>query len=828
MTIPSWNDRSRSVEERADALLAELSLEEKAAQLGSYWKRPTLGDAEGFAPMQSTFEAGRDPFDAAVQNGIGHLTRPYGSAPLEAEEGLENLRKMQRAVVSGSAHGIPALIHEECLTGIMAHGATTYPAAIAWGASFDPALIGEMGTRIGEDMRSIGAHMGLAPVLDIVRDYRWGRIEETMGEDPYLTGVLATEYVRGLQSSGTIATLKHFAGHAASRAGRNHAPVSIGMRELHDIDLVPFEMAVRHGEVGAVMNSYADLDGTPPAASRWLLTELLRDTWGFEGTVVADYWAVSFLQSMHRVVEDDRGAALAALRAGLDIELPETTTFPHLVDAVRDGELEQEVLDAAVRRILRQKVELGLLDADFDAATTGESIDLDPAENRELARRMAEESIILLENPHGLLPLVPSLTSSLPPAAAPVGAGGALGPADDVRSPADDAQGPAGPMSIALIGPAAVQPRSFLGCYSFTNHVLSRLEDNGTSVHVPTLTEALGAEFPRAALTTVGGTDFITPDTSGIAEAVAAAEAAELAVVAVGDIAGLFGAGTSGEGCDVESLQLPGAQHELVEAVLATGTPVALVLVTGRPYSLGAYAGRAHAIIQAFMPGEEGASAIAGVLSGRVNPSGRLPIGIPDGVGGQPGTYLAPVLAWESDGISNLDPKPRFAFGHGLSYSRFEYSDLQLSSEQIAADGTVEISATVTNSSDRDGKEVVQLYLSDPVASVVRPLKRLVGFVKVGLAAGESARVTFHLHADRTSFTGTDLQRIVEPGEFRVRLGASSEDVTLEGSFRIGGEVRVLSAGRHVLDTPVTVAPLGLQGGHRESAVAAAPVGGNL
>ena len=781
MTLPLWNDRGRSTDERVEALLAALTLEEKIAQLGSYWKRPTLGDAEGFAPMQSTFEEGRDPFEAAVQNGLGHLTRPYGSAPLEPEEGVENLRTMQQAVVDGSEHGIPALVHEECLTGVMAHGATTYPAAIAWGASFDPELIGEMAARIGGDMHAMGAHMGLSPVLDIVRDYRWGRIEETMGEDPYLTGVLATAYVRGLQSAGVIATLKHFAGHAASRAGRNHAPVSIGMRELHDIDLVPFEMAVRHGEVGAVMNSYADLDGTPPAASRWLLTELLRETWGFEGTVVADYWAVSFLQSMHRVVEDDRAAAVAALSAGLDIELPETTAYPHLAGAVEDGELALDVIDTAVRRILRQKVELGLLDPEFDAAATGAAIDLDAPESRALARRMAEESIILLDNPADLLPL---------------------------RAGAADGDGPG---SIALIGPAAVQPRSFLGCYSFTNHVLSRLEDNGTSVDVPTLADALSAEFPAAQITTVAGTDFLDPDPSGIAEAVAAAQDAELAVLAVGDLAGLFGAGTSGEGCDVESLQLPGAQHDLVEAVLATGTPVVLLLVTGRPYSLGAYRGRARAIVQAFMPGEEGASALAGVLSGRINPSGRLPIGIPDGVGGQPGTYLAPVLGWVSEGISNLDPKPLFPFGHGLSYSRFEYSELALSAEKIAADGTVEISATVSNTGDRDGMEVVQLYLSDPVASVVRPLKRLVGFTKVGLAAGESTRVTFRLHADRTSFTGPDLQRIVEPGEFRVRLGASSEDTTLEGSFRIEGQVRTIPAGTAVLDTPVSVTPVALQ-----------------
>ncbi|MDN5688533.1 MAG: glycoside hydrolase family 3 C-terminal domain-containing protein [Brachybacterium sp.] len=782
MTVDPWRDPSLSTAQRAEALLADLSPEEKIAQLGSYWKRPEIGDAEGFAPMQSTFDADRDPFEEAVQHGLGHITRAYGSAPQTAEEGVENLRRMQRAVTEGSPHAIPAIAHEECLTGLMAHEATTYPAAIAWGASFAPELIGEMAGRIGADMRALGTHHGLSPVLDIVRDYRWGRIEETMGEDPYLTGVLATEYVTGLQGAGVIATLKHFAGHAASRAGRNHAPVSIGMRELHEIDLVPFEMAVRRGGARSVMNSYADLDGIAPAASHWLLTELLRETWGFEGTVVSDYWAVNFLQSMHRVVGTTRDAAVTTLRAGMDVELPETSTFPELLDAIAAGELETEVLDTAVRRVLRQKVELGLLDPDFEPATTGAAIDLDPAENRDLARRLAEESIVLLRNEDRTLPL-------------------------------------AAPRRIALIGPSAVEPRSFLGCYSFTNHVLSRLEDQGTSVPVPSLAESLADEFPDADLATVAGTDFTGPDTAGIAAAVTAAEASDVAVLAVGDIAGLFGAGTSGEGCDVADLQLPGAQHELVEAVLATGTPVVLVLVTGRPYVLGAYADRCSAIVQAFMPGEEGGSALAGVLSGRVNPSGRLPIGIPGGMGGQPGTYLAPVLAWVSDGISNVDPKPLFPFGFGLGYARFEYSELRLSADEIAADGTVEITARVTNVGDRDGKEVVQLYLSDPVASVVRPLKRLVGFTKVALAAGESAEVAFQLHADRTSFLGEDHRRIVEPGEFRVRVGASSEDPTLEDSFHVVGDVRVVGDGERVLETPVSVTSL------RNPAPVTAPVG---
>ncbi|MGY5765099.1 beta-glucosidase [Brachybacterium sp. DNPG3] len=812
MTASVWNDPEQTVDARVEALLADLTLEEKVGQLGSYWKRPDAGadadgaDADGaeggesgssasggggFAPMQSTFDKDRDPFEAAIEHGLGHITRNFGSAPLSVDEGLAQLRELQTAVVAASRHGIPAIAHEECLTGFMAHGATTYPAAIAWGASFSPALVGSMAAKIGEDMAAVGIHHGLAPVLDIVRDYRWGRIEETMGEDPYLTGVLATSYVEGLQSAGVIATLKHFAGHAASRAGRNHAPVSIGLRELHDVDLVPFEMAVRGAGVRSVMNSYADIDGIAPAASRWLLTDLLRTQWGFDGTVVSDYWAVNFLESMHRVVGSTRDAAVTTLRAGMDVELPETSTFPELLDAIAAGEIAESELDTAVRRVLRQKVELGLLDPGFDPATIGSAIDLDSAAGRALARELAEESIVLVAD-DGILPLAPA------DADAP---GGRLG----------------APARIALIGPAADDGRPFLGCYSFTNHVYHRNHE-GTSVPVPTLAEALAAELPAAAITTVPGVAFLDDDASGIPAAILAAEAADLAILAVGDKAGMFGSGTSGEGCDVADLRLPGAQHELVEAVLATGTPVVLVLVTGRPYAIGEYADRCAAIVQAFMPGEEGGSAIAGVLSGRVNPSGRLPIGLPGGMGGQPGTYLAPVLGWISEGISNIDPQPLFPFGHGLGYSRFEYSDLRLESVgaadgrrgddgvlEIAPDGEVEISALVTNASGRDGKEVVQLYLSDPVASVVRPLKRLVGFEKVAVAAGESVRVSFRLHADRASFVGPDLQRIVEPGELRLRLGRSSEDAELEGVLRVVGPTRVIEGAR-VLTTPVEVA----------------------
>ena len=770
-----WTDNTLDLDERVDALLEELTIAEKAAQLGSYWPRSEENSSEGdVAPMQSAFEDGRRDLEATAAEGLGHLTRVFGSGPVDPATGVERLRTMQQIVVDRQRLGIPAIAHEECLTGFTTLGATCYPAAIAWGASFEPELVREMARRIGNDMRSVGVHQGLSPVLDVVRDYRWGRVEETMGEDPYLTGTLGVEYVRGLQSSGVIATLKHFAGYAGSRAGRNHAPVSIGRREFEDVVLVPFEMAVRLGEVGSVMNSYADLDGEPPAASHRLLTEILRDRWGFEGTVVSDYWAVTFLHSMHRVAATVEHAGELSLTAGMDVELPETSAFFGLADAVGAGRVAEAVLDRAVRRVLRHKVQLGLLDPGWQPAPShGVPDGLDSAGNRAHARTMAERSIVLVRNENHLLPL-----------------------GDRARR-------------IGIIGPSATQPRTYLGCYTFPNHVLSRFEEHGAGIELESLLDALGAELPSAELRYARGVDFVDPDVSGIPEALEVVRHSDLVVLTVGDLAGLFGRGTSGEGCDVVDLALPGAQPSLVNNVLTVaqdlGVPVVLLLITGRPYAVGEFVDRTAAVVQAFMPGEESGSALAGVLSGRVNPSGKLPVGLPALRGGQPGTYLGPPLAVGDDGVSNLDPRPAYAFGHGLSYTTFELSELELSAESISADGTVRVSVSVRNTGDRAGAEVVQLYLSDPVAQVVRPVRWLCGFAKVDLEPGGSARVTFDVHADRTSFIGVDGTRIVEPGDFDVAVGTSSESLPLTARFRIDGAMRAVGEGR-VLVTPASVA----------------------
>lgn len=767
-----WNDPEASVDRRADALLARMSMTEKLHQLGSYWERSedndTLADtgttgSGDVAPMEHEFARTRLPWEEVSAHGLGHLTRVYGSDPVSVEEGAGKLVRLQSEVCSRSAFGIPAIVHEECLTGLTALGATVYPAAIAWGATWRPALVEEMAHAIGEDMHAIGVQQGLSPLLDVVRDYRWGRVEETCGEDPYLVGMLGTAYVRGLQGAGVMATLKHFVAYPASRAGRNHAPVPMGPRELEDMMLPSFEMAVREGGAACVMNSYSDIDGQPAASSRELLTHVLRERWGFEGAVVSDYWAVKFLQTMHRVAEDDAHAAALALGAGLDVELPETGCYASLPEALDSGLVTREAVDAAVRRVLVQKITMGLLDQDWDPARiVDRRRDLDSARNRDIARRVAEESVILLSN-DGVLPLHREQT-------------------------------------LAVVGPSWREPRSFMGCYSFPNHVLSRFGDHGVGLPIRRLDEAL-AGVSETAPTFVEGTGFLDGTDEDIERAVEAARTADVAVVTVGDIAGLFGGGTSGEGCDVVDLSLPGRQGELVDAVLDTGTPTVLVLVTGRPYALGRYADRCAAIVQAFMPGVEGADAIAGVLSGRVNPSGRLPIAIPDNKGGQPGTYLVPTLGWYSEGVSNLDPRPLFPFGAGESYTTFEYSDPRVSCGAIAPDGQLEYSVVVTNTGLRAGSETVQLYMSDPWAEVVRPLKQLIGFEKVDLEAGESAEVTFSIHADRFSFTGVDYERVVEPGEILLGAGHSSEQRLPWIPIRVTGERRVVPEGR-VLTTP--------------------------
>nr|WP_257584217.1 glycoside hydrolase family 3 N-terminal domain-containing protein [Streptomyces sp. TLI_146] len=739
-----------------------MTLREKTAQLIGVWVGASDEGGE-VAPHQHEMEDPLD-LDALLPHGLGQLTRPFGTAPVDPALGALSLLRTQRRIAAANRFGIPALAHEECLAGFAAWGATAYPVPLSWGASFDPELVRRMAAAIGRDMRAVGVHQGLAPVLDVVRDARWGRTEETIGEDPYLVGTIATAYVQGLESAGVVATLKHFAGYSASRAGRNLAPVSMGPRERADAILPPFEMAIREGRPRSVMHAYTDTDGIPSAADEALLTGLLRGTWGFTGTVVADYFGIAFLKSLHGVAEDWAQAAALALTSGVDVELPTVKTFGQpLLDAVEAGAVSEELIDRALRRVLAQKAQLGLLDPDWTGvpeALAGRdlsqpealrgTVDLDPPANRTLATQLAEQAVVLLRN-DGLLPL---------------------------RHPA----------RIALIGPNADEPTAVLGCYAFPVHVGGQHPGTPLGIELPTLQDALKAEFAGSELWTLPGVSVDGEDASGIAEAVRVAREADVVVLALGDRSGLFGRGTSGEGCDAASLDLPGRQGELLEAVLDCGTPLVVALLAGRPYALGRAVSEAAAIVQCFFPGEGGTRAVAGVLSGRVNPSGRLPVSIPAHPAVQPSTYLAARLA-QASAVSSTDPTPAYGFGHGLGYSDFTWTALAVETDETGTDGEFRLGFELHNTSDRSGSETVQLYLHDPAASVVQPVQRLIGYRRIELAAGARCRVDLELPADLASFTGREGHRIVEPGALELRISASSTDARFTVPLRLTGPV---------------------------------------
>lgn len=739
------------VSERVRSLHAQMTLDEKLAQLVGYW----LDQNGTVAPMQEEMTSGgsgADELAAATRDGIGHYTRVYGTRPVDPTQRARWLWAEQRRLKRETRLGIPAIVHEECLTGLAAWQAAVFPTPLAWGASFDPDLVRDAAEAIGESMRLLGIHQGLAPVLDVIQDPRWGRVDECIGEDPYLVGTVGTAYVQGLQRAGIHATLKHFVGYSASQAGRNHAPVHAGPREIADVFLPPFEMALAEGAAMSVMNAYTALDGIPAAADTELLTTLLHEELGFDGVVVSDYFSVAFLDVMQGLATDRGHAAALALEAGIDVELPTGDAYlAPLRERIRAGEVDERYVDRAVLRVLRQKEQLGLLDADAYEAEPPAHIDLDTPRHRDLARRLAEESIVLLSN-DGILPL---------PAAS----------------------------RIAVIGPNADRSEALQGCYSFANHVLAHHPGVPVGVDIPTVADAL--RDTGCTITVTPGCAVEGDDTTGFAAAVAAAREADVAVVVVGDQAGLFGRGSVGEGNDSESLALPGVQRELVEAVSATGTPVVMVLLTGRPYvldwALDGGPDAPGAVLQAFFPGEEGGSALADLLLGASAPSGRLPVSLPRSDGAQPYGYLHPILGGDSE-VTATSSAPVRPFGFGLSYTSFEHSDLVVE-ESCAAGGEFDAEVTVTNVGDRDGVEVVQLYGRDVQASVTRPVAQLLGYARVPLAAGESARLRFRVPTARFALIDRRMVKVVEPGDVQVWVGAHAEDPAERSTVRIVGLV---------------------------------------
>jgi beta-glucosidase len=756
-----YRDASREPERRGADMLARMTLEEKAAQMMCVWqtKGETLVDGTGAFDIEKARRA------FAHGNGLGQVGRPSdaGSSGHEPEKGrnpramAELTNAIQRFFVKESRLGIPVIFHEECLHGHAAVGATSFPQPIGLASTFNPALVESLYAMTAEEARVRGTHQALTPVVDVARDARWGRVEETFGEDPYLVSRMGVAAVRGFQGDRSfsdktrvIATLKHFVAHGQPEAGQNCAPANVSMRELREVFLPPFRAAIREAGAISVMPSYNEVDGVPSHANRWLLRDVLRGEWGFDGFTISDYYAIWELGYRpdthgHFVARDKAEACALAVRAGVNVEAPEPNCYLHLADLVRGGALGEPDLDALVAPMLHWKFRLGLFDDPFVDPDHAERV-VGSQANAELALQAARETITLLANDGGVLPLD-------------------LG---RIRT-------------IAVIGPNA--NRSLLGGYSgVPPHDVTVLD--GIRARVGGSSEVLYAEGCRI---TVGGSwtqDAVVPsdpdeDRRQIADAVQVASRADVIVLAIGG-----NEQTSREAWsrahmgDTTNLDLIGRQNELVAAMVATGKPVIAVLFNGRPVAATYVAERVPAILECWYLGQETGRAVAEVLFGDFNPGGKLPISVPRSAGHVPAFYNHKPSARR--GYLFDEVTPLYAFGYGLSYTTFRIDGVRLERSTIGRAESTRVLATVTNTGQRAGTEVVQMYIRDRVSSVTRPVKELEGFAKVSLEPGEATTVSLDITPESLAFHDIDMKYVVEPGEFEIMVGSSSRAEDLQ------------------------------------------------
>lgn len=752
---------SPKIQLRVKNLLAQMTLAEKLAQLQAYWA----------FELQTGGILDPNKIGSRLAQGIGQITRNAGASYLTPVEAAKSANSLQHYLKEHTRLGIPAIIHEECCAGLMSYGAEVFPEMIGLASTFQPQLARRMTEVIARQMRAVGAQQGLAPVLDVARDPRWGRVEETFGEDLTLVSQFGMEYIRGLQgedlSSGVMATGKHFVAHSFSQGGLNCGPVHLGWHDLWEVYLAPFQAAIRDAGLASMMNAYPELDGEVVAASRDILTTLLREKLGFDGLVVSDYEAVIMIHNYHRAAETKRKAAVKALTAGIDVELPSVVCYgDELKAALEAGEISLETVDLAVSRHLQKKFELGLFENPF--VDEGKVLEVfGTPQNRDLAYQIACQSMVLLKN-DGVLPLKPAV------------------------------------QRLAVIGPNANSSRSLLGDYSFTATAellafdppptsafagMSREKVENPGIPMPTLLNAIRQTVSsETRVEYLPGGAINSSDDSGIAAAVQAAQRADAVILVLGNVSGLAPECTTGEFRDVSDLRLPGVQEKLALAVLATGKPVIVVLISGRPVDISAVIDKTKAVLLCWVPGMEGGRAAADILFGTVNPSGKLPLSLPRSAGQVPVFYNHKPSGMRSNihiNYVNEPVTPLFAFGHGLSYTSFQYDHLTISRQSVKAGETVDIALDLTNSGLVSGDEVVQLYLRDEYGSLPRPVKELKGFVRLTLQPGETRKVIFHLPVNQLAYYDHDLELMLEPGRFLVMVGAASDDIRLEGAFEV-------------------------------------------
>src|SRR5688572_132481 len=737
---PAYKNTRLSVDERVADLLKRMTLEEKVAQLVCVWPR------------------GRDIPPDAMKHGLGQVARQQEHKG--PRDGAAYANATQKWLIENTRLGIPAIFHDEILHGHMAQGSTSFPQPIALASSWDLDLITKVFTAAALETRVRGSHQVLGPNLDIGRDPRWGRTEETYGEDPYLVSRIGVALIKAIQGRGptidnehVAATAKHFAAHGQPEAGTNIGPANFSERILREVFLPSFEAAVKEAGVMSVMASYNEIDGVPSHINKWLLDDVLRQEWGFKGHIVADYYAITQLQDLHRVVDSKPAAAKLALEAGVDIELPDPDVYPHLIQLVKENKISEATIDQAVARNLRAKFLLGLFENPYVDPERAVAV-TNSAAHRELAAEAARRSIVLLKNENNLLPFDRNRLKTL-----------------------------------AVIGPNAA--RVHLGGYS---------DNPGRGISVlQGVTDKAGAQIKVSyaegcKITKEGGNWFAdtahpsdeTEDRKLIAEAVETAKASDVVLLVLGG-----NEDTNKEGWadnhlgDRDSLELFGRQNELVRAVLATGKPVIVMLINSGPLSINYIAEKVPAILEGFYLGQETGVAVADVLFGNYNPAGKLPISFPRSVGQVPVYYNQKPSGRR--GYLFADKSPLFPFGFGLSYTTFSYGQPSIAPAQIAPNGQAKVTVAVTNTGKRAGDEIVQLYIRDLVSSVTRPIIELKDFKRISLQPGETKTVEFTITPDKLWFYDLNMKRVVEPGTFDIMVGPSSakhQTVKLEVGHR--------------------------------------------
>ena len=805
----AYRDAALPVGERVDDLMARMTIEEKVAQLTGILPFDLLGPAGLSRPLM----------EQHLGVGVGEISAGGLLSPDPASL-IAALGAIQRFLVEETRLGIPAIVHQEALAGVVHAACQDFPTALNLAATWDPPSVEAMNDLVRRQMRALGLHQACSPNLDIARDARWGRVQETYGEDPYLASAIGVAFVRGLQgedrSDGVLATAKHWLGYGMAEGGRNICTVQASERDLLEVQARPFGAAIDEAGLESVMCAYSDVNGEPAAASRRLLTDMLRGVLGFEGLTVADYGAVNALATRQMTATDAADAGVQALAAGLDVELPGSLCYTAgVAAAVANGQMDQEVVDASLRRLLDAKFRLGLFenpygDADaFTATAASEASEAGPV----IARRLATRSTVLLANPTGVLPLACDLSrvAVIGPNARSIRNlfGGYSAPlavemmtSGDMGLPAPVQGGEVADDVLAAVAiEEAEAPKDTGEEFGFVRRIATRPSEPAEAAieeiwgHVPTVLDAIEATVSDSTEVVYAlGCHVHDPSTEGIPEAVAAATDVDVAILVLGDKTGLVADAVVGETRDRTTLELAGAQRPLLEAVCATGVPVVVVLIGSQPVPVYAEPGGPAAVINAYQPGSVGGVAIADVLFGIESPSGRTPITTPRTAGqcpifhghkngSEPGTYT-----------DLVDSGPAYPFGHGLTYTTMEYRSLSVDGAEVGVDGSVEVSVEVANTGDRSGEEVVQLYASITGHGVTRPVRELVGFHRVALDPGGVATVTFTLRPAILAYYDVDMNLVVTPGHVELMAGPSSAVLPLSATVSITGETLHLDA----------------------------------